>query len=216
MSFKSYLVMNENYIINIGRQLGSGGREIGQKVASAMGLAFYDKELIRLASKKSGVKEEFFERIDEKKRFSLFSGLLGLRNPLTEENYSDYYLSNESLFKIQSDVIRSLAEQGSCIFVGRCADYVLKDHPRCLNVFIGADRSDRVKRVSEIRHITADQAQELIEKTDKKRSGYYSYFSGKVWGNAASYHLCINSSVLGPDETAAFVCSFARKKFGLE
>ncbi|MFH0842729.1 MAG: cytidylate kinase-like family protein [Bacteroidota bacterium] len=206
--------MNENFVINIGRQLGSGGREIAQKAASAMDIAFYDKELIRIASKKSGVKEEFFERVDEKKRFSLFSGLLGLRNLLTEENYSDYYLSNESLFKIQSDVIRSLAEQGSCIFVGRCADYVLKDYPRCLNVFISADHDDRVRRVSEIRHITTDRAQELIEKTDKKRSGYYNYFSGKVWGDADSYHLCINSSVLGTDETAAFICSFARKKFG--
>jgi len=208
--------MNENFVINIGRQLGSGGREIGQKVASAMGIAFYDKELIRIASKKSGLKEEFFERVDEKKRFSLFSGLLGLRNPFTEENYSDYYLSNESLFKIQSDVIRSLAEQGSCIFVGRCADYVLKDHPGCLNVFISADLTDRVRRVSEIQHITAEQAQALIEKTDKKRSGYYSYFSGKVWGDAGSYHLCINSSFLGIDETAVFIGSFARKKFGLE
>jgi cytidylate kinase len=208
--------MNENFVINIGRQLGSGGREIGQKVASAMGIAFYDKELIRIASKKSGLKEEFFERVDEKKRFSLFSGLLGLRNPFTEENYSDYYLSNESLFKIQSDVIRSLAEQGSCIFVGRCADYVLKDHPGCLNVFISADLTDRVRRVSEIQHITAEKAQDLIEKTDKKRSGYYSYFSGKVWGDADSHHLCINSSFLGIDETAVFIGSFARKKFGLE
>jgi len=207
--------MNGNYVITIGRQLGSGGREIGQKVASAMRISFYDKELIKIASKKSGVKEEFFERVDEKKRFSLFSGLLGFRNLITEENYSDYYLSNESLFKIQSDVIRSLADQGSCIFVGRCADYVLKDHPRCLNVFLSADIGDRVKRVSEIRHITAHQAQELIENTDKKRSGYYSYFSGKVWGDAVSYHLCINSSVLGPDETAVFICSFAGKKFGL-
>ena len=207
--------MNENFVINIGRQLGSGGREIGQKVASAMGIAFYDKELIRIASKKSGLKEEFFERVDEKKRFSLFSGLLGLRNPFTEENYSDYYLSNESLFKIQSDVIRSLAEQGSCIFVGRCADYVLKDHPGCLNVFISADLTDRVRRVSEIQHITAEKAQDLIEKTDKKRSGYYSYFSGKVWGDASTYHLCINSSFLGIDETAAFIHSFTRKKFSL-
>ncbi|OFY63123.1 MAG: cytidylate kinase [Bacteroidetes bacterium RBG_13_43_22] len=208
--------MNEYYVINIGRQLGSGGREIGQKIASVLGISFYDKELIRIASKKSGVREEFFEKVDEKKRFSLFGGLIGLRSSVTDEVYSDYYLSNESLFKIQSDVIRSLADQGSCIFVGRCADYVLKDNPRCLNIFISADINDRIKRVADLQNITPEKAEELIGKTDKKRSGYYNYFSGKKWGDTGSYHLCINSSVLGIDETAAFIRRFAEKKFGLE
>jgi cytidylate kinase len=208
--------MNENYVINIGRQLGSGGREIGQKVASLLGISFYDKELIRIASKESGVDEKFFEKVDEKKRFSLFGGLLGLRSTLTEEFYSDYYLSNESLFKIQSDVIRKLAGQGSCLFVGRCADYVLNEHPRSLNIFISAEMNDRLKRVAENQNINEKKAGEVIESTDKKRSGYYNYFSSKVWGEAESYHLCINSSVLGIDETVNFICRFAEKRFGLK
>ena len=121
-----------------------------------MSISFYDKELIRIASKESGLKEEFFEKIDEKKRFSLFGGLLGLRGSATDEIYLNYYLTNETLFKIQSDVIRSLAEQKSCLFVGRCADYVLKENPRCLNLFISADMDDRIERVIKTQQFTGE------------------------------------------------------------
>lgn len=207
--------MKDNYIINIGRQLGSGGREIGQKLAALLGISFYDKELIRIASQESGLKEDFFEKADEKKRFTLFGGLLGLRGSPAEEVYSDYYLSNETLFKIQSDVIRHLAEQKSSLFVGRCADYILKDNPRSLNVFISADMNDRIKRITGIQHIPENTARDRIEKTDKERAGYYNYFSEKVWGAAESYHLCVNSSVLGIDETVNFIRLFAEKRLGL-
>ena len=205
--------MKKNYIITIGRQIGSGGREIGQKLSERLGISFYDKELIRIASQKSGLKEEFFEKVDEKKRFSLFGSLLGLRGSAADEIYLNYYLTNETLFKIQSDVIRFLAEEKSCVFVGRCADYVLKENPRCLNVFISADPDDRVKRVAEYQHSSCKEAKDCIKKTDKKRAGYYNYFSGKVWGAAESYHLCVNSSFLGIDETVIFICQFAEKRF---
>lgn len=208
--------MDNTCIITIGRQLGSGGREIGQKLAALMGFAFYDKELIRLASKKSGVKEEFFEKVDEKRRFSFLTGFLGLRNPLTEESYPDFYLSNESLFRIQSEVIRSLADEGSSVFVGRCADYVLKEYPRCLNIFISADLDDRIRRISAVQKISPAEAEEVIARTDRKRSDYYNYFSSKKWGSAESYHLCINSSVLGLDETVSFISMMAQKRFGLK
>jgi cytidylate kinase len=206
--------MNEKFVINIGRQLGSGGREIGEKLASQFGIAFYDKELIRLASKESGLGKEFFEKADEKESHSFIGGLLGLRTNISNEVYVNNYLSNETFFKIQSDVIRDLAEEKSCLFVGRCADYILRDHPRCINVFITADTDDRVKRVVRDQQLTEEKAQEVIEKTDKKRSGYYNYFSNKVWGAAASYHLCINSSVLGIDETVAFISRFIEQKLG--
>ena len=207
--------MTENYIINIGRQLGSGGKEIGQKLASHLGISFYDKELIRVASMESGLKEEFFERADEKKHFSLFGGLLGLRGNLADDVYSNYYLSNETLFRIQSDVIRKLASQQSCLFVGRCADYILKDNPNCLNIFISAERYDRIKRIADSQDISEKKAGELIEKADRDRSGYYNYFTGKSWGAAASYHLCINSSMLGIEGTALFLRSFTEKRFNL-
>lgn len=204
-----------NYVINIGRQFGSGGREIGQKLASQLGISFYDKELIRLASKKSGLKEDVFEEADEKKSHSIFAGLLTLGSPSVDEMYSGYYLSNETLFKIQSDVIRSLANQNSCLFVGRCADYILKDHSHSLNVFILADLDDRIRRLSNIHKLPPDKVKYLIEKTDKKRAEYYNYFSGKIWASADSYHLCINSSVLGIDETVKFIKNFAETKFRL-
>lgn len=207
--------MKKEYVITIGRQLGSGGRTIGEKLAGQLGISFYDKELIQLASQRSGLGKEFFEKADEKKSYSIFGGLFGLRGAITDEPFSSYYLNNETLFKIQSDVIRELAEKGSSLFVGRCADYVLKEYPRCLNVFISADMNDRVKRVAKIQNLPADKAKDFIEKADKQRAGYYNYFSNKVWGAAESYDLCINSSALGIDESVAFIRQFAEKRFGL-
>jgi cytidylate kinase len=208
--------VTEKYVITIGRQLGSGGREIGQKLAAQLGISFYDKELIRIASQQSGLKEEFFERVDEMKHFSIFPGLFGIRTSFTDDLFSDYYLSNETLFTIQSDIIRKLAEEGSCIFVGRCADYVMKEQPNCLNIFISADIEDRIRRISERHKVPDSKAREIIEKTDKSRSGYYNYFSGKAWGAAFSYHLCINSSLLGIDETLTIIRGFAEKRFKLQ
>ncbi len=207
--------MTQRYVITIGRQLGSGGREIGQKLAARLGISFYDKELIRIASRQSGLKEEFFERVDEMKHFSLFPGLLGLRSSMNDNFFSSYYLSNESLFKIQSDVMRKLAKEGSCIFVGRCADYVMKDEENCLRIFISAFLEDRVRRISETHNISENKAKDMIEKTDKGRAAYYNYFSGKNWGTAESYHLCINSSLLGIEETVSLIQRVAEERFGL-
>ncbi len=207
--------MDEKFIINIGRQLGSGGRIIGEKLATQMDISFYDKELIQIASQESGLGKEFFEQADEKTSHSIFGGLLGLRGAFSDEMYSNSYLSNETLFQIQSDVIRNLAEEKSCIFVGRCADYVLKDNPRCLNLFIGADMSDRIKRIAETHQLPENKAKDFIEKMDKKRAAYYNYYSNKIWGAAESYHLCVNSSVLGIDETVSFIRQFATKRFAL-
>jgi cytidylate kinase len=208
--------MKGNYVITIGRQLGSGGRDIGHKLAAQLNLLFFDKELIRIAAQESGIKEDIFEEADEKKTHSLFGGLLDLRGFVTDEVYSNYYLSNETLFKIQSEVIRRLASEKSCLIVGRCADYVLKDHPRCLKVFICADMSDRIRRVVTVQNISEEKAEEFIQKMDKKRADYYSYFSGKVWGAAQSYDLCVNSSLLGIDDTVSFIRRFAEKRFLLQ
>lgn len=209
--------MGEHYVINLGRQLGSGGKEIGEKLAKELGIAFYDKELINLASDESGLCKEFFEKADEKASQSLLGGLFGARFPFITEGTYPYnsYLSNDSLFKIQSDVIRHLAEEKSCLFVGRCADYILRDHPRCVNVFISAAPEARIKRLMETLNVDAEEAEELMEKADKKRSSYYNYYSYKTWGAAATYHLCIDSSVLGIDGTVAFVKNFIKLKLQL-
>ena len=208
--------MNEKFVINIGRQLGSGGRQIGEKLAAQFGIGFYDKELINIASKESGLGKEFFEKADEKQSHSIIGGLLGLRTNISNEVYVNNYLSNETFFKIQSDVIRDLAEEKSCVFVGRCADYILRDHPRSVNVFITADTKDREKRVARDKNITLEKAHDVIEKTDKKRAEYYNYFSNKVWGAAGSYHLCINSSVLGIDETVPYIHRFIELKLSIK
>ena len=223
----------EHLIITIGRQLGSGGLRIGKQLAEQLNLSFYDKELINLASQESGLSKELFEQADEKKKNNLFGTWFGLRSSLMVGDYQiNSSLCNESLFQIQSDVIRRLAEQQSCVFVGRCADYILREHPRCLNIFISADLDDRIRRVSEIMQISQERAQastgkvqtfsekpqayqerakDLIRQTDKKRAEYYNYYTSKEWGAARSYHLCLNSSLLGETETIAYIMNFIKR-----
>jgi len=205
--------VDEKIIITLGRQFGSGGREIGERIAARLGLPFYDRELIQIAAQKSGLGKEFFEQADEEKGRSLLSGLMDHYGALREDGTAGAYLSNEALFQMQSNVIRDLAAKASAVFIGRCADYVLKDFPRCLNFFISAAMEDRIQRIMRIQQLSEKKARELIEKTDKKRAAYYNYFTDKQWGAADSYHLCVNSSVLGVEQTSAFLCHFIKKKF---
>lgn len=210
-------IMNGNFVINIGRQLGSGGKEIGEKLAARLGIDFYDKELINLASEESGLCKEFFEKADEKASQGIIGGLFGMRFPFISEGAipCTNCLSNDALFKIQSDVIRHLAAKKSCVFVGRCADYILREHSRCANIFISSSREDRTARLCGIHGITAEEAEGMMNKADKKRSEYYNYYSYKTWGAAATYHLCIDSSVLGIDGTVSFLEAFVAKKLNL-
>jgi len=205
--------MKKPFVLTIGRQLGSGGHETGKNIADALGFPFYDKELIMLASQKSGMGKSIFEAMDEKKSHSLLGGFLGLRSASVEYYGSENYLSHESLFQIQSSVIRELAENKPGVFVGRCADYVLKNHPRCLNVFISADLEDRIRRISGMHNLSLKEAERIIEKTDKQRAAYYHYFSDKKWGAAVSYHLCINSSIGGIEKTTTMILDFCRNVF---
>ena len=209
--------MNGNYVINIGRQLGSGGKEIGEKLAARLGIDFYDKELINLASEESGLCREFFEKADEKASQGIIGGLFGMRFPFISDGAmpATNCLSNDALFKVQSDVIRKLASEKSCLFVGRCADYILRDNPRCVNVFISSSREDRIARLCHLHSISEDAAEEKMNKADKRRAEYYNYYSYKTWGAAATYHLCIDSSVLGIDETVSYIEEFVRKKLKL-
>ena len=198
--------MENLFSITIGRQLGSGGKQIGEKLAQQLGISFYDKELIDIASGESGVGKTFFEQADETTSHSIFGGdLFGWPSTIGSGHYPNSFLSNETLFTIQSNVIRQLAEKRSCLFVGRCADYILTGKTNCLTIFICADMDDRVKRVMRIKDLSESKCRDFIVKTDKRRSSYYNYFSGKTWGSAESYHLCINSSKLGIDATIAFL-----------
>lgn len=203
--------MEKKIIITIGREFGSGGRQIGKQLADLLGIEYYDKELIYLASKESGLCTEFFEKADEKKSGSLLQAFaLGFSMNNTGFISNDF-LSNESLFKIQADVIRQLATQKSCIFVGRCADYILRDEKNCTNLFIHSNPEDRIKRIKERHLISEQEAGELMHKTDKSRASYYNYYTDKTWGVASSYDLTINSSILGLDKTAEFIKTFIER-----
>ena len=210
--------MNEHYVINLGRQLGSGGKEIGEKLAKALNIAFFDKELIQLASDESGLCKEFFEKADERTQKTLLGGLFGGRFPFISDGTLPYgsFLNNDSLFKIQSDVIRELAENQSCLFVGRCANYILRDHPRHINIFISASKEARIERLMHLNGITQEHAEDMMEKADKKRAAYYNYYSYDTWGAAATYHLCIDSSVMGIDKTVEYILQFVKHKLNLE
>lgn len=205
--------MDNKFVVNIGRQLGSGGREIGEKLAARLGIAFYDKELIGLASEESGLCREFFEKADEKASQGIIGGLFGMRFPFISEGAipANNCLSNDALFKVQSDVIRRLAEEKSCLFVGRCADYILRENPRCVNVFVSASPEARIERLCKTHGISAEEAENMMNKADKRRSEYYNYYSFKTWGAAATYHLCIDSSVLGIEKTIDFIEEFINK-----
>ena len=196
-------------IITIGRQLGSGGRTIGKKLAERLGIAYYDRELINLASKESGICGEFFEKADEKTSGGLLKAFamgFSMNSAIFQNND---YLSNESLFQIQSDVIRKVAAEGSCVLVGRCAAYILRDESNCLNVFVTARMEDRIKRVLEYNNeLKENEVEEFINKADKSRSAYYNYYTDKVWGAAASYDLCVNSSYYGIKATVDYILTF--------
>lgn len=209
--------MDNKFIVNIGRQLGSGGREIGEKLAARLGIDFYDKELINLASEESGLCREFFEKADEKASQGIIGGLFGMRFPFISDGAmpAANCLSNDALFKVQSDVIRKLASEKSCLFVGRCADYILRDNPRCVNIFISASREERIACLCRLHSISESAAEEKMNKADKRRAEYYNYYSYKTWGAAATYHLCVDSSVLGIDETVGYIEEFVRKKLKL-
>lgn len=205
----------EPFIINIGRSLGSGGRAIGHILAKDFDIAYYDREILNLAAKESGFCAEVFERNDEKNRFLR---TLGNIIPFIGggATYYDNELSNENLFRIQSEAIRKAAADHSCIFIGRCADYVLRDNPRCVNVFITANMEDRIASVMKWNNCTAEKAQEIIEKGDSERASFYNFYSSGTWGAASTYHLCINSSVLGIEETAVLIKNFVVQKLKLQ
>ena len=207
-------IMEDKFVINIGRQLGSGGKAVGEAIAQRLGIGVYDKQLINLAAEQSGICPEIFEKADEKESRNLFATFIGyLRLPFVGSEYSgSNVLSSDALFKIQSDVIRDIASRESCIFVGRCADYILRDHPRAVNVFVTGAPEDRVRRLCEQENVTPEEAEAQMERTDARRASYYDYFSSGKWGEAATYHLCIDSSVLGIEGTADFIREFAERK----
>ena len=204
----------KHIIINIGRQLGSGGHDIGRMLALDFQAKYYDRELLNLAAKESGLSEKIFEQNDEKKGF--FRGLLNLGSPhVSSGRVYNSGVSQESLFLFQSEAIKKAANEGSCVFVGRCADYVLRNLPNTVSVFVTASMDYRVRQIMNKRHLDEDAARKFIEQGESERATYYNYYTGKKWGAAESYDLCIDSSVLGLVETEIIIAQFIKKKFGV-
>lgn len=192
--------------INIGRQFGAGGLGVANELGKKLGIPVYDKELITKAAQDSGFSEELFEQSDEKKRLFSLSSIFS--NAFSE---TENYMSDRGLFKMQSQTIRKIAEQGPAVIVGRCADYILRDMECTLNIFLTSPLEVRADRIAESRGITVEEAQRMAEAADRKREEYYNYYTFGEWGVASTYDLCIDSSVLGIEGTADFIIAFAEK-----
>ncbi|MBQ3700785.1 MAG: cytidylate kinase-like family protein [Prevotella sp.] len=205
---------NSHIIICVGRQLGSGGHDIARMLALDFNAKYYDRELLNLAAKESGFSEKFFEQNDEQR--GIFRSLFHLHaTHVSDNNMYQNNFSQESLFKFQSDAIMKAASEGSCVFVGRCADYVLRAKPNVVNVFITASMEFRAQQIMAKQQLDMAQARRFIEQREAKRAAYYNYYTGKKWGAAESYDLCIDTSVLGLQATEKLIADFIRKRFML-
>ena len=193
--------MKENRIVTISRQYGSGGREIGKKLAARLGIPYYDKELIILAAEKSGYARSLFEEADQKASNSMIFSLMRAGSMV---NTYDMPL-NDKIYLIQSGVIQQVARQGPCVIVGRCADYILQERRDCFHVFIAGELKDRAARVIEEHGISAAAARSHVKDRDRRRSSYYKHITDQVWGMAANYDLCLNSSKLGIDRCVELI-----------
>ncbi|MCK9342896.1 MAG: cytidylate kinase-like family protein [Massilibacteroides sp.] len=200
-------------VITIGRQYGSGGRAIGKLLSEKLGIAYYDKELLTEAAKESGICEEMFKKMDEKESTSFFRAnsiaFFGM-------NYfapSNDYLSNEGLFRFQSEAIRKLAKKGEgCVIVGRCADYILRECPNRISVFFHSSKEKRLARIMQRNDFTLEKARDVMTKADKTRSSYYNYYTNKSWGDVTSYDLSVNVDVLGITGTMGLIKQFTENR----
>lgn len=207
--------MKKKYAITVGRQFGSGGREFGRTLANELGIAYYDKELLTQAAKNAGMSREFFEKNDERSP-SFLSGLFSFNmGGFPAVNYpGSNSISDDTLYRSQSDLIRELYDRGPCVIVGRTADYVLRDCENVFNIFIHAPEEECVRRILARGDINDPaKARDKARRTNRLRSAYYNFYTDKAWGDAASYHLTIDSSLIPIPLAAKFVADLVRQKF---
>ena len=203
---------NTQTVITISRQYGSGGRFIGRKLAEALDIPFYDKEIILRAAEQSGLSREVLEQLEEKPTNSLLytpslnAGLLRGGTVPPELPLSD------QVFLVQADTIRKMADQGPCVIVGRCSEYILRNRKNCVNIFLYADMDSRIARATTYYGLAPEKAQEKLQKMDKKRASYHQFYTGNKWGQAEHYHLAINTGALGVDGTVELIRQFVALK----
>ena len=203
--------MDKKIVITIARGYGSGGRTIGKMLSKELNIPFYDREILYMASDDSGINLGLFQKHDEEISKGLFDSSTHKYSGSLIPPEDSKFTSKENLFNYQAKIIKSLAEKESCIIVGRCADYILKDFPNCCNVFIYADLPYRIERIQKLYNMNADKAQSTIAKTDKKRASFYNYYTGKKWTSVENYDLCINSANLGVDGSVEMILSYLNK-----
>ena len=202
----------DNYVITIARGLGSGGKTIGKMLSEKLGVSYYDKELIKVASEESGISESLFGISDEKVKKSIFKHK-NKSDEISSPN-SGNFTSEDNLFNFQAKVIRELADKESCIIIGRAADYVLRDRDNVVKVFVFADRYFCINKVLELFPVKdSAEASALIEKTDRERESYYKYHTGNEWDNARNYDLCLNSSQLGFEKCVDIISEYLKIRF---
>ena len=204
--------MNQ-YVITIGRQFGSGGRSIAEKLAKKLDIKFYDKELISIAAKESGISPEVFEGVDEKATNSLLYSLsMGMYSFGSGFPAMGDLPVNDKLYLLQHKIIKEIAEKENCVIVGRCADYVLRDNPKRVSIFIYADMEFRKEQSIKKHGIDPAHAEHIINKTDKNMANYYSFYSGQKWGQAENFDLCIDSSKLDEDKIVELIAEYIKMR----
>lgn len=198
----------ENLVITIGREYGSGGRSIAIELAKVLGIKYYDKELMAIAAKDSGLKAECFEHVDEKTPGSFLSSLASNFFHLSDYNNA---FNDEKLFQFQSDAIKRVADESDAVIVGRCSDYILRNRSRMISIFLHAPIKSRIKTVSERESLSEREALERIKSRDKERAAYYNFYSDKTWGKASTYMISLDSSVMSIEENAQTIAKLIKK-----
>lgn len=199
-------------VITIARQYGSGGHEVGERIAKELNIPFYDKSLIAMAAKKSGFSEEVFADVDEKATssllYSMVMGSYAYGGRIAGVNEMPI---NDKLFIIQADIIKKAAADGPCIIIGRCADYILRDVDYCLNVFVHADKEKRIERIVGKNLSEAKKAPDFITKKDKQRANYYNFYSNNKWDDVANYDLTVDTGKFGIENTVKLIIEAAKQ-----
>lgn len=203
--------MNNQTVFTIGRQFGSGGRQVGRMLADKLGIPFYDKELIAISAQDSGLSEALFTNADEKATSSIFYSLVMGNYPMASGALGVTEMPlNDQLFLIQSKTIKRLAEEGPCVIVGRCADYILRDSEHVLNVFVHASLESRTERAIKVYEIAENKAEDACLKADKQRANFYNYYSDRKWGMCRTYDLSLDSSKLGIEGCAELIINYEK------
>ena len=204
--------MTDGIIVTVSREAYCDGDELAKMLADKAGFKFYDREIISLASQKSGIHEEHFESVEKKPTNSiLYSVVMGMYSSRGAYVKLDDVLTDDKIYKVQADIIRDMAAQGNCVFVGRCSDYILRNNEKCFNIFLRGDLNDRVKRAMDEQNTSEAEAKKIVSRADKKRRSYYNYYTNREWGNINNYDIALNLSKISEKDAVDVILNYLEK-----